>query len=32
LQDIMDEAGELPKRIEHKTLVNTSFAKKAIDD
>jgi NitT/TauT family transport system substrate-binding protein len=32
LQKIMDEAGELPKRIEHKTLVNTSFAKKAIDD
>jgi NitT/TauT family transport system substrate-binding protein len=32
LQNIMDEAGELPKRIEHKILVNTSFAKKAIDD
>lgn len=26
LQRIMDEAGELPKRIEHKTLVNTKIA------
>lgn len=26
LQDIMEEAGELPKRIEHKTLVNTEIA------
>ncbi len=28
LQNIMDEAGELPKRIEYKTLVNTEIAKK----
>ncbi|MFL8939181.1 ABC transporter substrate-binding protein [Rossellomorea oryzaecorticis] len=28
LQDIMDEAGELPVRIDHKTLVNTSVAEK----
>jgi NitT/TauT family transport system substrate-binding protein len=27
LQDIMDEAGELPAQIEHKTLVNTNIAK-----
>jgi NitT/TauT family transport system substrate-binding protein len=27
LQDIMDEAGELPAQIEHKTLVNTDIAK-----
>jgi NitT/TauT family transport system substrate-binding protein len=27
LQDIMDEAGELPAQIEHKTLVNTIIAK-----
>lgn len=26
LQDIMDEAGELPERIEHSTLVNTEIA------
>jgi NitT/TauT family transport system substrate-binding protein len=26
LQDIMDEAGELPAQIEHKTLVNTNIA------
>jgi NitT/TauT family transport system substrate-binding protein len=26
LQNIMDEAGELPKRIDHETLVNTTFA------
>jgi NitT/TauT family transport system substrate-binding protein len=26
LQDIMDEAGELPTQIEHKTLVNTNIA------
>jgi NitT/TauT family transport system substrate-binding protein len=32
LQDIMDEAGELPKRVDHKTLVNTSFAEKAMAD
>lgn len=30
LQNIMEEAGELPKRIDHKTLVNTKFAEKAI--
>lgn len=30
LQDIMDEAGELPKRLEHETLVNTDFAKNAM--
>ncbi|RFU66289.1 ABC transporter substrate-binding protein [Peribacillus glennii] len=28
LQDIMDEAGELPKRTDYKKLVNTEFAKK----
>ncbi|WP_059171476.1 ABC transporter substrate-binding protein [Bacillus sp. FJAT-27445] len=28
LQDIMDEAGELPKRIEHSILVNTMIAEK----
>ncbi|TLS39024.1 ABC transporter substrate-binding protein [Pseudalkalibacillus caeni] len=27
LQDIMEEAGELPKRVEHKKLVNTKMAK-----
>ena len=27
LQDIMDEAGELPKRIDHSTIVNTDIAK-----
>jgi len=26
LQNIMDEAGELPKRVDHSTLVNTSIA------
>ncbi|MEK5441447.1 ABC transporter substrate-binding protein [Fredinandcohnia sp. FSL W7-1320] len=30
LQDIMDEAGELPKRIDYNTLVNTSIAEKVI--
>ncbi|MGD6855660.1 ABC transporter substrate-binding protein [Bacillus infantis] len=30
LQDIMDEAGELPKRIDHKTLVNTEIAEKVM--
>lgn len=30
LQDIMDEAGELPKRIDYETLVNTSIAEKVI--
>ncbi|WP_110927322.1 ABC transporter substrate-binding protein [Bacillus massiliglaciei] len=29
LQDIMEEAGELPARIEHKELVNTKFAEDA---
>ncbi|MTH54458.1 PhnD/SsuA/transferrin family substrate-binding protein [Bacillus mangrovi] len=29
LQTIMEEAGELPKHIDHRTLVNTSFAEKA---
>ncbi|QHE63872.1 ABC transporter substrate-binding protein [Rossellomorea vietnamensis] len=29
LQAIMDEAGELPQSIDHKTLVNTSIAEKA---
>ncbi|MEH7118095.1 ABC transporter substrate-binding protein [Neobacillus vireti] len=28
LQNIMKEAGELPKEVDHKTLVNTEFAKK----
>ncbi|RFU68698.1 ABC transporter substrate-binding protein [Peribacillus saganii] len=28
LQDIMDEAGELPKRMDYKQLVNTEFAEK----
>ena len=28
LQNIMDEAGELPKRVAYKTLVNTDFATK----
>jgi len=28
LQNIMKEAGELPKEVDHKTLVNTDFAKK----
>lgn len=31
LQDIMDEAGELPKFIEHGTLVNTEIAKKVME-
>lgn len=31
LQDIMDEAGELPKRIEYSTLVNTEIAKKVME-
>jgi NitT/TauT family transport system substrate-binding protein len=29
LQTIMDEAGELPQSVDHKTLVNTSIAEKA---
>lgn len=28
LQDVMDEAGELPKRMDYNELVNTSFAEK----
>ncbi|TMU86063.1 ABC transporter substrate-binding protein [Bacillus sp. BHET2] len=28
LQDIMDEAGELPQQVDHKTLVNTSIAER----
>jgi NitT/TauT family transport system substrate-binding protein len=30
LQNIMNEAGELPKHIDHQTLVDNSFAKKVI--
>ncbi|MED4988504.1 ABC transporter substrate-binding protein [Parageobacillus toebii] len=30
LQNIMDEAGELPKRIDHETLVDNSFAEKVM--
>lgn len=30
LQNIMKEAGELPKEVNHKTLVNTEFAEKVI--
>jgi NitT/TauT family transport system substrate-binding protein len=30
LQNIMDEAGELPQRIEHDTLVNTSYAEEVV--
>lgn len=30
LQTIMSEAGELPKHVDHNTLVNNSFAKKAM--
>ena len=32
LQDIMEEAGELPARIDYSTLVNTSIAKKAMNN
>ncbi|WP_409289947.1 ABC transporter substrate-binding protein [Peribacillus sp. SCS-37] len=32
LQNIMEEAGELPKRISHDSLVNTEIAKKAADE
>ncbi|ABO68099.1 ABC transporter substrate-binding protein [Geobacillus thermodenitrificans] len=32
LQNIMDEAGELPKRIDLDTLVDSSFAKKVMND
>ncbi|QUH24494.1 hypothetical protein [Serpentinicella alkaliphila] len=31
LQDIMTEARELDKRVPHSTIVNTEFAKKAIE-
>ena len=30
LQDIMDEAGDLPKRVDYETLVNTDIAKKVM--
>jgi NitT/TauT family transport system substrate-binding protein len=30
LQNIMDEAGELPKRVDYNTLVNTKFAEKVM--
>ncbi|MGV3463727.1 MAG: ABC transporter substrate-binding protein, partial [Heyndrickxia sp.] len=32
LQNIMSEAGELPKKVDYKTLVNTSITKKAIKE
>lgn len=32
LQDIMDEAGDLPARIDYKTLVNTEIAEKVMND
>lgn len=32
LQNIMDEAGELPERIEYSTLVNTKIAEKVISE
>ncbi|WHY76540.1 ABC transporter substrate-binding protein [Neobacillus sp. WH10] len=31
LQNIMEKAGELPKKVDHKTLVNTEIAKKVIN-
>lgn len=31
LQDIMDEAGELPERVDHETLVNTEIAEKILN-
>lgn len=31
LQDIMDEAGELPKRMDYNELVDTSFAEKVLE-
>ena len=31
LQNIMDEAGELPKRVDYNTLVNTEFAEKVME-
>ncbi|MBD8068574.1 ABC transporter substrate-binding protein [Bacillus sp. PS06] len=32
LQNIMDEAGELPERINHEVLVNTSIAEKVVSE
>jgi NitT/TauT family transport system substrate-binding protein len=32
LQDIMDEAGELPQTVEHTTLVNTEVAEKVLNE
>ena len=32
LQNIMDEAGELPARVDYETLVNTSIAEKVIKE
>ncbi|WHX99683.1 ABC transporter substrate-binding protein [Neobacillus sp. DY30] len=32
LQNIMDEAGELPKEVDHSTLVNTEIAEKAKEE
>ena len=32
LQNIMDEAGELPQEVDHKTLVNTEIAEKVRDE
>jgi NitT/TauT family transport system substrate-binding protein len=32
LQDIMDEAGELPEVVDHKTLVNTEIAEKVKEE
>ncbi|MGJ7912913.1 ABC transporter substrate-binding protein [Neobacillus sp. LXY-1] len=32
LQNIMKEAGELPKEVKYKTLVNTSYAKKVMNN
>lgn len=31
LQNIMDEAGELPMRVDHETLVNTSYAEEVVE-
>jgi len=31
LQTIMEEAGELPQRVDYEELVNTTFAKKAAE-
>jgi len=32
LQNIMNEAGELPKHVDHEVLVNTSIAEKVVND